>query len=335
MSVTLLFGDAHFQNPTFDFATDKILKRLFIEQIWPIARERKVKRVVQVGDFTNDKKQINKQTSHIINECFTKPAIDLGLEVILICGNHDAYFRDRNEVNSLHSLFERTGFKIVDTEVLKQGNSVYIPWGFNPKQYPAQYAFGHFEINGFEYQKGVVSNKGNRIDEFDFFDFAYVGHFHRKSIKKNIMYLGSLIALDFGETDTEHGFYLFDDETGKIEFIKSNFELFKKINYPDDCEKVKDYDFSDKAVSIIVTKKEDENVYKQFLDSIYKQSPIAVKILSLEGELQKIMELDQVDGVENILALSKRYIEKMELQKSIENKTLYEVFERTYQEAMI
>jgi predicted phosphodiesterase len=330
---TLLLGDLHFQNPSYNFITDRALSRVFTEQIWPFVKERKIKRVFQLGDFTHDKKQINKQTAQLINECFTIPAEELGLEVILICGNHDSYFRDRNNVNSLRTLFTgKKNFRITDTEPQVLDNMVFVPWGFNPKNYKSKYCFTHADVNGFEYQKGVVSKSGFDQQDLEFFTFVYAGHFHRKSLKKNMMYLGSLIALNFGEVDSEHGFGVFDNETGKFEFVETKVEVFKKIKYPSQKE-ITNQDFTDKVVSIIV-EKQDEG-YEKFIDNIYQQKPAEVKILNMESNLKSIMQLDTVEEVENILSLSKKYIEGMELQKPIDQKILFEIFQKTYEEAMI
>jgi DNA repair exonuclease SbcCD nuclease subunit len=332
---TVVFADLHFQKPSWGYATDYALKKFFHQQFWPLIKKRNIHRIIQLGDFTHDKKTINKQTADLIGECFTLPAQDLDLDVILICGNHDAYFRDKNNINSLRTLFRNTGFTIVDTEVEKFNNSVYIPWGFDPKMYPAKYAFGHFEIKGFEYQKGITCNSGSEQSDFGFFERVLAGHFHRKNAIGNTMYLGSVIALDFGEVDSEHGFAIFDDETGNFEFIKTEIEVFKKIIYkPGNTDYLKE-DFKDKVISITVLDSENKEEYNKFLEFIYSQKPIDVRIVSLEGELKNIMNIENVEGIENILSLSKKYIDGMELSKPMDNRTLYEIYERIYKEAIV
>jgi hypothetical protein len=328
----LLFGDLHWQNPSYNFITDRALSKVFKDQIWPYAEKHQIKIADQFGDFTHDKKQINKQTAKLIHESFTQPAKDLKMEVHLICGNHDAYFRNSNEVNSLQTLFSETDFAIIDTAVRNNGVIAYVPWGL-PLPTGARYIFTHAEIKGFEYQRGVVSKTGLDVRDFAVYDKVFAGHFHRKSLKGNVLYLGSLIALNFGEVDTEHGFYVFDDATGEYEFIKTEIEIFKKIIYQNGAI-YDDHSFENKVVSITVLENEDKLKYNTFLENVYAQHPVDVKIMSIESELKNVINVESVDGIENILSLSKKYIEELELVKPMDTKTLYDIFERTYKEAL-
>jgi hypothetical protein len=331
----LLLGDLHFQKSSYDFATDKILNNVFQEEIWPYIDAHQIKEVIQLGDFTHDKKAINKRTESVINECFIQPLLARNIKAKIICGNHDAYSRNTNVINSLQTLFrEIPNIQIIDVKPHVENNCVYLPWGFNPKDYPAKYAFGHLEVKGFEYQKGIVSKAGNEIADLDFFNHIYAGHFHRKSTKKNITYLGSLIALDFGEVDTEHGFYKFNDETGSIEFIKTQAELFKKIIYTSDYKLDDNHDYYNQVISIVVKENDDKEKYEKFLRIIYEYKPLDVKITNLEGELRNIINLDSVDSVGDILSISKQYIEKMELHEPLKNNILFDIFSKTYEEAM-
>lgn len=336
MSKKLLLGDLHFQKASYNFATDNVLHKVFQEEIWPYVDEHYIKEIVQLGDFTHDKKHINKKTESIINECFIQPLLKRNIKAKILCGNHDAYSRNTNEINSLQTLFrEIPNIQIIDVKPHMENNCIYLPWGFNPKDYPAKYAFGHLEVKGFEYQKGIVSKAGSEIADLDFFNHIYAGHFHRKSTKKNITYLGSLIALDFGEVDTEHGFYIFDDTTGAIEFIKTKSELFKKVIYTSKYKFDEEADYYNQVLSIVVKENDDKEKYEIFLKRIYEHKPLEVKITNLEGELKNIINLENIETVSNILGISKQYISKMELQEPLKNELLFDIFKKTYEEAMI
>lgn len=330
MSKRILIGDLHFGIPSYNFILDKALMRIFNEKIFPYMKEHNITILDQLGDFTHDKKMVNKITAQQIFENFTSP-LKL-MNVTIICGNHDSYFRNNNSINSLRTLFNNTDFTIVDTEVVYKDQIAYVPWGI-PFPPGARYIFTHAEVKGFEYQKGVVCKTGTTLEEYGPYDKVFAGHFHRKSQKKNFLYLGSLIGLNFGEVDSEHGFYVFDDVTGELQFIKSEIEVFKKVIYQNGAN-IDSIDFKDKVVSITVLENEDKLKYQQFLDKIYSQKPVDVKILSMESELRNIVDVEKVDGIENVLALSKKYIEGLELAKPMDTKTLYDIFERTYKEAI-
>jgi hypothetical protein len=89
---------------------------------------------------------------------------------IIICGNHDTYYKNTNEVNSLRVLKSCSIVYDKQIEVLEDGNTVlvFVPWQFDDtfekwaseykfdkkKKY---YCFGHFDILGMKMNKGKVS----------------------------------------------------------------------------------------------------------------------------------------------------------------------------------
>mgnify|MGYP003350627016 FL=1 len=137
----------------------------------------------------------------------------------VIVGNHDVTYKNTNEINAMNELFERYNNINVYTEPVMNEyagtNIALIPW-INSSNYeqslqfmkdtPAQICFGHFEIAGFEMDRGNICHTGMNKETFDKFDVVLSGHFHHKSTDGNITYLGNQYQItwaDWGRSE-EH-----------------------------------------------------------------------------------------------------------------------------------
>ena len=85
---------------------------------------------------------------------------------------------------------------------------------------------GHFELNGFNYNKTIVSKHGHEPEIFKNFDLVLSGHFHIKSSKDNIHYVGNPIQTTWNDYGVEKGFHIYDTYDGKLSFIKNDYDIF-------------------------------------------------------------------------------------------------------------
>ena len=63
----------------------------------------KIQDIVICGDINNDRNEISVNTMHVVNQIF-KLWKDFNIKIII--GNHDAYYKDRCDVNSLSMFAE-------------------------------------------------------------------------------------------------------------------------------------------------------------------------------------------------------------------------------------
>ena len=104
---------------------------------------------------------------------FFDKLLELGIEVHMLAGNHDTYFKNSDSVNSVDLLLkEYDNINVIDTpQTIEVDNTkiCMIPWicadNYNEcldeiKNTDARICMGHFEIAGFAMHKGMASEEG-------------------------------------------------------------------------------------------------------------------------------------------------------------------------------
>lgn len=202
--------------------------------------------IVFCGDFFHNRTEVSVKTIHKITE-FLEYFKNFNLHVIV--GNHDSFYKDHGSVNSIAFLrnqknvitFAETHPKKVK---FKDKTGFLVPWGVDIKDIPkCDILFGHFEINSFYYNQ--VKQCSGHVEPTNILKKApYVisGHFHKKDHRVykegEILYLGSPYQHTFGDIDDERGFYVFDLDDMKYDFIVNDeAPVHKKIKLSDIIEK--------------------------------------------------------------------------------------------------
>jgi len=143
-------------------------------------------------------------------------------------GNHDAYYKNTNETNSLDFLgliSHNENITIINNKpffisVFNKSLGLF-PWASeinylldennNKKTVEkCNYGFGHFEANGFEQNgQSSVGNKLNNNDLFNLADYLFSGHYHKNKVYYDLLtntpklqMVGSTMQLNWGEYRT-------------------------------------------------------------------------------------------------------------------------------------
>ena len=110
----------------------------------------------------------------------------------IIPGNHDTYFKNTNDLNSLKELlghYMNEVHIVMEPTVMEYGSlkMALVPW-INKENYESSVNFiknckadilgGHLELQGFDVLKGVPSHSGMDHRIFERFEQVYSGHFH-------------------------------------------------------------------------------------------------------------------------------------------------------------
>ena len=123
--------------------------------------------------------------------------------VHFIVGNHDVFHKNTNEINALKELLSSYAFD-VHTEATKitidSCPILLVPWITLQneshtmrmiEETKAQICMGHFELAGFEMDKGNVCHEGMDRKILDKYEIVLSGHFHHMSTDGNITYVGT------------------------------------------------------------------------------------------------------------------------------------------------
>ena len=149
--------------------------------------------VLVLGDTFDRRKYINFFSYKRTREMFFDKLAERNIKVHMLAGNHDTYFKNTNEVNSVSLLLqEYTNITVIDnpTTIEVDGTSIcMMPWicaeNFidsmaELKNTKADIVMGHFDIAGFQMHRGMSSTDGLDRSIFNRFDMVFSGHFHHR-----------------------------------------------------------------------------------------------------------------------------------------------------------
>lgn len=193
------------------------------------AKQAKVDYVAVLGDWNENRTAINLDT---LKYSYTgaKMLNQLDVPVYFCVGNHDCLHRNSREVHSIIPFNEFSNFVVIDepTVIHKiQNTALFCPYLFHD-EYPFLVEYsevpfwaGHFEFKGFKVTStGMVMPNGPDPDLFVGPKHIISGHFHKRQIKNNIVYMGNTFPMDFSDAgDNERGMMIYDHSKQKYSFI--------------------------------------------------------------------------------------------------------------------
>ena len=265
----------------------------------------------------------------------------LGVAVWQLVGNHDVYYRNTNEINSIDLLLEHYDNII---PISKPGTydiagfrAMMLPWICDDNyketcaaidESDAKIAFGHLELTGFELYPGMVQQGGIDKGIIEKFDTVFSGHYHTRSNDGHTFYLGNPYEMYWNDCGDKRGFNIFDTETGEMEFVQNPYTMFKKIYYDSNPSATfKAHLYKDKIVKLFIRSRSSQLEYDKFLEKLLKSGIIDLKVVENTEINDKEVDLDG-EKIEDTLTLLNKYIEDsdFELEKERVKKLLKEVY---------
>ncbi len=173
-----------------------------------------------LGDWNENRSALNISTLNYSYQG-AKMLNDLGMPVYFIVGNHDLYHRHTREVHSVVPFNEFDNFVVVEEPTVRteiHGSVLFCPYLFH-EEYPSlsKYAdipmwFGHFEFKGFEVTGyGMKMPTGPEAKDYKGPKYIVSGHFHKRQVNENVVYMGNVFPMDFGDAgDTGRGMMTYD-----------------------------------------------------------------------------------------------------------------------------
>ena len=327
-----LITDTHFGARNDNLNFNEYFYKFYDELFFPYLRENNITNVIHLGDVMDRRKYI----SYRIAKDFRERFLDQfdGIQFHMLVGNHDTFYKNTNDVNSLQELVDGkyNNIKVYPaaTEVdFDECKILFVPWiNVNNmthtikmlKTSSAQICMGHLELSGFEMQKGMVMDHGWDKEEFSRFDTVMSGHYHHKSDDGQVFYLGTPYEIYWNDWDDPKGFHVFDTETRELERIVNPHKIFSKIYYDDSTMSYDNHDISqykDKYVKLVVVNKKDLYQFDIFVDKLLQADCHDVKIVEDFSDLDAINVSDDiVENTQDTMTLLELYIDDLSVDLS-------------------
>jgi len=316
----------------------------FYEDIFfPTLKEKGITTVIHMGDAFDVRKGIDFKSLGWAKKVFFDPMKEMGITMHLLCGNHDAYYKNTNDINSNDLLLNEYDNVITYSEttevVIDKTPILFIPWiNENNKNETyktiencsCQYAMGHLELTGFRAHKNLIMDHGAEVNQYQKFKKVFSGHYHTRSNDGKIFYLGNPYEMFWNDVNDTRGFALMDTDDMSFEHVNNPYKLFYNIFYDDTPHQMFDASpYYNKIVKIIVKSKNDVTNFEKFVDKIYETRVADLKIVeSYDFNNGYFTENPDVE-TEDTFSILNRYIEEAEfsLDKSVVQSLIKDVYE--------
>lgn len=340
----IILNDTHFGYKADSAVVLDYFLSFFEKQLFPYIKENNIKTIFHLGDVFDRRKYVNFRTLNQVRTRFMEPLRDMGIKCIAICGNHDTYYKNNNHVNSLDELVSQYANWEIYSEPVEinttAGCVALLPW-INPENEESAAKFlsettcsvllGHLELCGFQSIRGIFIEQGYDPKHFDKFDYVLTGHYHVKSSRDNIHYLGTQYQMAFSDVWEPKGFHVFDFSSRELVFIQNPRKLFYTFDYnEDEPQKLDHSTFKDCYVKIFVKKRTKAAPFEKYMDKFYEAG---VAELAVTEEVSANPELVAVDVHKDTLQLLHEELGTIN-EKSIDKQMLAKIIDEAYNSAL-
>ena len=350
MKVAIL-GDTHFGARNDSPAFNAYFRKFYEETFFPYLDANGISVVIQLGDLFDRRKYINFNTLASAKTYFFDELKRRGIRLYVLIGNHDIFFRNTLEVNSPSLLLgEYDNIHLIDKPSFVSfgyGNIDIIPWICDEnsqhvaefiKDSKARICLGHFELQGFEMDRGNFCHEGMDAGYLSKYKQVISGHFHHGSQRDNILYTGTPYEMTWADWNDPKGFYILDCATEELEYVRNPHTMFVKLPYNDDelyFDDVQKSDYSiytGKYVKVVVVKKTNSFLFETLIDNLNKANPMDVTIVEDFTELSVVQAEDEIDQAEDTLSIIDKVVDGLEID--LQKPKLKSILRGIYTEAM-
>ncbi len=306
-------------------------EKFYKEVFFPYLLENDIKQILHLGDYYDNRKFINFKALNRNRLHFLEELRKHGIAMDIIPGNHDTFYKNTNDLNSLkellghymnevHIVMEPTVITYDDLDV------ALVPW-ICAENYEKSMEFirsckapicgAHLELAGFEMARGSTCPEGMDASIFKKFELVLSGHFHVKSERDNVMYLGAQFEFFWSDAHDPKFFHVLDTVTREVTPVRNPLTLFERIRYDDTQNEYFDYDVSklaNKFVKIVVVNKKDPFTFDRFIDRIQNEDIYELKIQENFSEFIGESINDEDISLEDTTTLLDTYIEAVDTE---------------------
>lgn len=324
-----IITDTHFgarsDSPIFLHHFFKFTEEVFM----PYLEKNKIDTVLHLGDLLDRRKFINFATLNEVRKRFIQPLVSKH-KVYAILGNHDVYFKNTNQVNSMRELFHNDfGDGLLEQPKILEFDGAkiaFVPWitkdnydecmAFIQKAAEEKVPFlmGHLELTGYEVMRGVKHEDGMDPAIFKDFEAVFSGHFHQKHNRGNVNYLGTPYQITFADLNEPKGFHVFDTEDRTLEFIRNPLTIFTQLIYDDEKDDYTSCDldkYKHTFVRVVVRKKTNPVMFDTLIDRLTNIGVYGATVI--EDKEMGITLTEQVDVAQDTLSIINNEIDQLKV----------------------
>ena len=188
--------------------------------------------MVHLGDVFDSRQSLNLKVLNLGIEIFEALSEIFHDGIYIICGNHDIYGKNSNDINSLKALKWIPGISIYEEPIsIKFGekNVFMMPWRKDHGEEsaclkstdPHDYLFCHTDIRGLMFNKFTKIDEGISYQDLDKFERVYSGHVHYAQKYGKVRMLGSPYQLTRSDTENTKGITILDFTSGEEQFFEN------------------------------------------------------------------------------------------------------------------
>ena len=338
----LLITDQHFgvRNDNQYFLDH--YKKFYSQIVIPFLRVSKIKDIICLGDTFDKRRSINFMSLDQAKDMWFDPIKELGCHMTMLIGNHDIYYKNTLRINAPTELLgSYDNIDIIDeptTRNIGGTDILLLPWICDDNsdrtlrsitESTAPVCMGHLELNGFEAHPGHVMETGTDKSQYKKFTKVFTGHYHSKSNKDNIYYLGNPYQLYWNDYGCKRGFHVFDTETLKTTFYRNPFDTFHKLYYNGGVAIPDEEEIKGTYVKLIV---EDKGDHSKFDYNVRQLQSIGLADLKIIEDLSVELEDGSSDmETEDTMTLLDNYIDEIDLK--VDKSNVKDIMRSLYMEA--
>lgn len=310
-----ILGDTHLGCRNFNTAILDFQVKFFRDLFFPMMGERGIKEVWQTGDLFDNRKVINATNFSVVTSEILAKFPEVFDESVFLVGNHDTPYKTRVDDNWVSQIVRNLKWAeatVVD-EPLVTPRATFVPWICKDNAEDCYSAIkeggltvvGHFEMNDFLMQRGVIAKSG--LDETLFASWKQVlsGHYHERSEKGNVLYVGVPYEMSWGEAHDIKGFHIYDTHEAKVvEFIPNPFKLFHEFKFSgvETGAEVDKELITNGFVKIVREQGTDELAFDRYVEAV--TGGIALSGLKIDRQTELLVDLTRVETTEPDVALT-------------------------------
>lgn len=190
-----------------------------------VKKDTDITHIMFLGDWYENRNAVNISTLNYSHEALKRLNV-LGLDILFMVGNHDLYQRHNRDIHSSVGFDAYEHVTLIEHPAVLDDTFLLCPYIF-ASEYGSllphthlKYFAGHFEFKSFVMSGHTVNEHGPDHKNFKGPTYIFSGHFHKRQVQDNIIYIGNVFPTDYGDAgDSDRGMCVLDTRDDTVTFI--------------------------------------------------------------------------------------------------------------------